>query len=60
MIGFRVGAVVDSRIVSSLAPGRRFEGPRLDSLRITSSTEGGLLPRLYRRMRIGGSLLSAD
>ncbi len=33
MIGSSVGAVVDSWIVSSLAPGQRFEGTRLDSLR---------------------------
>jgi hypothetical protein len=59
MIGSSVGAVVDSWIVSSLAPGQRFEGPRLDSLRITSSTEGATIPRLYGRMRIGGNIIWA-
>ena len=59
MIGSSVGAVVDSWIVSSLAPGQRFEGPRLDSLRITSSTEGAVIPRLYGRMRIGGNIIWA-
>ncbi len=35
-----VGSVVDSWIVSSLAPAQRIEGARLDTLRITSATEG--------------------
>jgi phage tail tape-measure protein len=50
MIGSSVGAVVDSWIVSSLAPGQRFEGPRLASLRITSSTEGAVIPPHSGRM----------
>jgi hypothetical protein len=59
MVGSSVGAVVDSWIVSSLAPGQRFEGPRLDSLRITHSTEDAVIPRLYGRMRIGGNIIWA-
>ncbi|MCU0234569.1 MAG: hypothetical protein MUE90_11150, partial [Thermoanaerobaculales bacterium] len=59
MIGSTVGAVVDSWIVSSLAPSQRVEDPRLDSLRITSSTEGAVIPRLWGRMRIGGNLIWA-
>ena len=39
-IGSTVGSVVDSWIVSSLAPAQRIEGARLDTLRITSATEG--------------------
>jgi hypothetical protein len=45
--------------VSSLAPTQRIEGARLDSLRITSSTEGAVIPRLYGRMRIGGNIIWA-
>jgi hypothetical protein len=59
VIGSSVGSVVDSWIVSSLAPAQRIEGPRLDSLRITSSTEGAVIPRLYGRMRIGGNIIWA-
>ena len=59
MIGSTVGSVVDSWIVSSLAPGQRIEGARLDSLRITSSTEGAVIPRLYGRMRLGGNIIWA-
>ncbi len=58
-IGSTVGSVVDSWIISSLAPTQRIEGPRLDSLRITSSTEGAVVPRLYGRMRIGGNIIWA-
>jgi hypothetical protein len=59
MVGSTAGAVVDSWIVSSLAPSQRVEGQRLDSLRITSSAEGAVIPRLWGRMRIGGNLIWA-
>jgi hypothetical protein len=58
-IGTGVGSVVDSWIVSSLAPMQRIEGPRLDALRITSSAEGAVIPRLHGRMRMGGNIVWA-
>ncbi len=58
-IGSTIGSVVDNWIVSSLAPAQRIEGERLDSLRITSSTEGAVIPRLFGRMRIGGNIIWA-
>ena len=58
-IGSTIGSAVDSWIASSLAPAQRIEGARLDSLRITSSTEGAVIPRLYGRMRIGGNIIWA-
>ena len=58
-IGSTIGSVVDNWIVSSLAPAQRIEGTRLDSLRITSSTEGAVIPRLFGRMRIGGNIIWA-
>ena len=58
-IGSTIGSVVDNWIVSSLAPSQRIEGARLDSLRITSSTEGAVIPRLYGRMRLGGNIIWA-
>jgi hypothetical protein len=58
-IGSAVGSVVDSWIVSSLAPAQRIEGARLDTLRITSATEGAVIPRLYGRMRLGGNIIWA-
>ena len=51
--------MVDSWIISSLAPTQRIEGPRLDSLRITYSTEGAVIPRVYGRMRMGGNIIWA-
>lgn len=59
MIGSAAGSVVDSWIVSSLAPAQRIEGARLDSLRITSASEGAVIPRLFGRMRIGGTIIWA-
>jgi hypothetical protein len=58
-IGSTIGSVVDSWIISSLAPTQRIEGARLDTLRITSSTEGAVIPRLYGRMRMGGNIIWA-
>ena len=58
-VGSTIGSVVDSWIISSLAPTQRIEGPRLDSLRITSSTEGAVIPRVYGRMRMGGNIIWA-
>ncbi|MGX1005362.1 hypothetical protein ACSSV6_003953 [Roseovarius sp. MBR-38] len=58
-VGSSIGSVVDNWIVSSLAPTQRIEGQRLDSLRITSSTEGAVIPRLFGRMRIGGNIIWA-
>ncbi|WP_296643854.1 baseplate multidomain protein megatron [Roseinatronobacter sp.] len=59
MIGSTIGSAVDSWLVSSLAPAQRIEGARLDSLRITSSSEGAVIPRVYGRMRIGGNIIWA-
>ena len=58
-IGSTVGSVVDSWIVSSLASAQRIEGARLDTLRITSATDGAVIPCLYGRMRIGGNIIWA-
>lgn len=58
-VGSAIGSVVDSWIVSSLSPTQRIEGPRLDNLRITSSTEGAVIPRIYGRMRMGGNVIWA-
>ncbi|MCC5993820.1 MAG: glycoside hydrolase TIM-barrel-like domain-containing protein [Rhodobacteraceae bacterium] len=59
MIGATVGSAIDSWLISSLAPAQRIEGARLDTLRITSSIEGAVIPRVYGRMRIGGNIIWA-
>ncbi|SEL47587.1 baseplate multidomain protein megatron [Jannaschia helgolandensis] len=58
-VGSTIGSVVDSWIISSLAPTQRIEGARMDNLRITSATEGAVIPRLYGRMRAGGNIIWA-
>ena len=42
-----------------MAPTQRIAGQRLDTLQITSSTEGAVIPRVYGRMRIGGNIIWA-
>jgi hypothetical protein len=59
MIGSTIGSVVDSAIVASLMPGQDATGARLESLRVVSSTEGVVIPRLFGRARIGGNLIWA-
>jgi hypothetical protein len=58
-LGTLVGSAVDSWIVASLAPGQRSEGQRLDDLRVTTASEGGVIPRVYGRMRLAGNLIWA-
>ena len=58
-VGSFAGSVIDSWIISSLAPGQRIEGQRLENLQITTSTEGAVIPRIYGRMRIGGNIICA-
>ena len=54
-----IGSIVDSWTISSLAPTHCIEGARLDTLRITSATEGAVIPRLCGRMRMGGNIICA-
>jgi GTA TIM-barrel-like domain/Putative phage tail protein len=58
-IGSTIGSVVDQWIVGSFAPNQNIQGARLDALRVTSSTEGSVIPRIYGRMRVGGNLIWA-
>ena len=58
-IGSMIGSAIDSRIIASFAPDQRQEGARLDELRVTSATEGAVIPRIYGRMRVGGNIIWA-
>ncbi len=58
-IGSFAGSVIDSLIIGSLAPDQRIEGAKLDDLRLTSATEGAVIPRLYGTMRLGGNIIWA-
>ena len=58
-VGSLAGAAIDFWLVASLAPTQRIAGQRLDTLQITSSTEGTVIPRVYGRMRVGGNIVWA-
>lgn len=59
MIGSAVGSVVDSMIIASMQPDQHIEGARLDTLQVTTSTEGAVIPRVYGRMKLGGNIIWA-
>ncbi|WP_183394453.1 baseplate multidomain protein megatron [Hansschlegelia beijingensis] len=56
-LGGLAGAALDQ---SLLAPTHKARGPRLTDLRITASTEGAPVMRVYGRMRIGGQVIWAS
>lgn len=57
--GSLLGSMIDSALVASFAPNQSQQGARLESLRVTSSSEGVVIPKLYGRMRLGGNLIWA-
>lgn len=57
--GSILGTILDSRIAASFAPNQSSEGTRLDSLGVTSSTEGAVIPNVYGRMKLGGNIFWA-
>ena len=59
-IGAFAGSYIDNALFGSSGQRRTVEGPRLNDLHITSSTEGAPIPRLYGRARLGGQLIWAD
>ena len=62
-IGAQVGALAGSFVDQALfGPGgqtRTFEGPRLDDLHVTTSSEGAAIPRIYGAARVGGQVIWA-
>ena len=58
-VGSLAGATIDSWLVASMAPTQKIAGQRLDTLQITASTEGAVIPRVYGRMRVGGNIIWA-
>ena len=59
-IGAFAGSYIDNALFGASGQRRTAEGPRLNDLHITSSTEGAPIPRLYGRARLGGQLIWAD
>jgi hypothetical protein len=61
ILGRAAGAVAGNIIDRSLFGGttRRAQGPRIDDLRVMSSSEGRAIPRLWGRMRVAGEVIWA-
>ena len=62
-IGSQIGAVagsyVDQALFGASGQGRVLEGPRLSDIRVTGSTEGAGLPKIYGRARLAGQIIWA-
>ncbi|KAB2911618.1 MAG: hypothetical protein F9K29_21985 [Hyphomicrobiaceae bacterium] len=58
-IGALAGSFVDQALAGAAGRSRVVEGPRLSELRVTTSTEGAPIPRLYGRARLGGQVIWA-
>ena len=58
-VGGAVGTLVGQAIDQRLFPPKPREGPRLQDLRVQTSTYGSPIPRLYGRMRIAGTVIWA-
>lgn len=58
-IGSLAGSFVDQALFGTAGQNRTFEGPRLEDLRITTSSEGAPIPRVYGAARVGGQVIWA-
>ena len=62
-IGSQIGALAGSYVDNALfgaSGGKVVEGPRLQKVHLTASTEGAPIPRIYGRARLGGQVIWAD
>jgi hypothetical protein len=58
-VGALAGSFVDQALFGTGGQNRTFEGPRLDDLRVTASSEGAPIPRIYGAARVGGQVIWA-
>lgn len=58
-VGAFAGSFVDRALFAPSGQSRAVQGPRLSELRVTGSSEGAPIPRLYGRARLGGQLIWA-
>lgn len=58
-LGALAGSAIDGALFAPSGQARPFAGPRLSDLKITASTEGASIPRLYGRARLGGQIIWA-
>lgn len=59
-VGALAGSYVDQALFASSGEAQVVRGPRLQDLRLLSSSEGSPIPRVYGRARIGGQIIWAD
>jgi len=58
-VGALAGSVIDQALLGASGQSRTLQGPRLSELRVTASSEGAAVPRLYGRARLGGQVIWA-
>ena len=58
-VGALAGHVVDQALFGASGRQRVVDGPRLSDVRVTASTEGAPIPRLFGRARLGGQMIWA-
>ena len=58
-IGALAGSYVDQALFGSSGQGRVLEGPRLSDVRVTASSEGAGLPKVYGHARLPGQVIWA-
>jgi len=58
-VGALAGSVIDQALLGASGQSRTVQGPRLSELRVTSSSEGAAIARLYGRARLGGQVIWA-
>lgn len=57
--GTLAGGYIDQALFGATGQIQAQTGPRLDDLKVTASTEGAHIPRLYGRVRLGGQIIWA-
>jgi len=55
-VGSSLGGMIDAGLVAG-NQNQRFEGARIDALRVSSSTEGAVVSRVFGRMRVAGNII---
>jgi len=55
-VGSSLGSMIDAGLVAG-NQSQRFEGARLDALRVSSSTEGAVISRVFGRARVAGNII---
>lgn len=56
VLGSYVGGIVDQQIFGD-QPSQTVNGPRLQDLRLQSSSYGGVIPQVFGKVRLGGNVI---